>query len=410
MSPSISAAIETSRQQELVRRLRSQTRGVENVVHLNNAGASLPPDRVLAAVKRHLDLEAAIGGYEAAAAAEADLSRFYEAAADFIGGKPHEVAFAENATRAWDMVFYAFPWRSGDRIITCQAEYGSNYLAFLQIARKFGVEIDVVPNDGAGQVSLDALERSVNDTVRLIAITHVPTNGGLVNPAAAVGRIAKARDIPFLLDSCQSIGQLKIDVAAIGCDMLVATGRKFLRGPRGTGFLWIREAWLDALDPPFLDIRSARCASLDTYVVEPTARRFECWESYVAGKIGLGAAIEYAAELGVDWIEERVCSLASSLRAKLASIPGVALHDLGVNRCGIVSFTVDGATAKDIVSRLRAKLVNVSYSEPEATPVDSSRRSLTGLVRASVHYFNIESEIDGFCSEIEALARGGGLD
>src|SRR4051812_48286725 len=236
-----------------IQRLRAETPGATSRVHLNNAGAGLMPAAVLDAMIGYLSREAEIGGYEAADEAVASLDGVYDSVARLIGASRDEIALTENATVAWQMAFYALPLRSGDRILTARAEYAANYVALLQVARRTGASIEVIPDDADGVLDPQALERMIDQRVRLIAITWVPTNGGLVNPAAAVGRIARAHGIPYLLDACQAVGQMPVDVTALGCDMLSATGRKFLRGPRGTGFLYVRRALLRQLEPPVID-------------------------------------------------------------------------------------------------------------------------------------------------------------
>ncbi|WP_437678308.1 aminotransferase class V-fold PLP-dependent enzyme [Sorangium sp. So ce131] len=382
--------------------LRRDTPACASFVHFNNAGASLPPAVVVDTVVEHLRREAAVGGYEAEEEAHARLEAVYGAIARLIHADPDEIALVENATRGWDMAFYALRFRPGDRILTARAEYASNYIAFLQVARRTGAEIVPVPSDESGALSLSELDRLLDERVKLIAVTHVPTNGGLVNPAEAIGRRARAAGVPFLLDACQSVGQLPVDVEAIGCDMLSATGRKYLRGPRGTGFLYVRRALLDRLEPPFLDLRAATWTAPDQYTVRPDARRFENWESYVAGRLGLGAAVEYALKLGLPAIRDRVCALAERLRAGLAELPGVAVRDLGEQRCGIVSFTKAGEHAAAVKARLGAQAIHVSVSTVGGTRLDFEARGLPDLVRASVHYYNDEAEIDRFLGALAA--------
>ena len=384
--------------------LRAQTPGCANVTHFNNAGASLPTRKVTGAVIDHLHLESDIGGYEAAAKAADTLENVYHATAKLLNGKPSEIAFIENATRAWDMAFYAFDWRKGDRILTSVAEYGSNYIAYLQVAKKFGVTINVVPNDNSGALDPNALAAMIDDNVRLISVTHVPTNGGLVNPAAAIGRVAKAHNIPYLLDACQSVGQMPLDVQEIGCDMLTATGRKYLRGPRGTGFLWIRDSLIETLEPPFLDVLSAKWVAEDRYEIRTDARRFENWECHFAGKIGLGVAIDEALALGLTPIYDRIQFLSSSLRDKLTAIPSITVRDIGQDQCGIVTFTMENIAPDAIKAAMAADRINVSVSRQSSTYLDMTARGLDRVVRASVHYYNTEAEIDRLCNQLTDLA------
>ena len=386
-------------------RVRQDTPGCKNVVHFNNAGAALMPTQVLDAVKTHLDLEAHIGAYEAAERAAESVEHSYSAIANLIGCDQDELAIVENATRAWDMAFYSMRFEPGDRILTGRAEYASNYIAFLQAAKNTGVRIDVVPDDEAGQISVGALEAMIDGRVRLIALTHVPTNGGLVNPAEEVGRVASAAGIPFLLDACQSAGQMPTYVRKIKCDMFSATGRKYLRGPRGTGFLYVRREMIEELEPPLLDLHAAKWLAPDRYEIRKDARRFENWETNYAGKIGLGKAVDYALALGIEAIWDRVHRLANLLRSQLSEIPGLVVRDLGVVRCGIVSFTVKGHDPHELRRKLLDQNFNVWVSPSEFTLLDMGDRNLSKLVRASIHYYNSEEEVDRFCRALQSLVR-----
>jgi len=386
-----------------VERARRETPGCRTRLHFNNAGAGLLPQPVLERVVEHLNLEAAIGGYEAAAKHAAGIEHCYTALAGLLNCRPDEIAVVENATRAWDAAFYAMAFEPGDRILTAGAEYASNYIAYLQVAKRTGVVIDVIPDDRDGQLDVHALRQMIDERVKLISITHVPTNGGLVNPAAEVGAVAREAGVPFLLDACQSVGQMAIDVEAIGCDMLSATGRKYVRGPRGTGFLYVRASMLERLEPPMLDLHAASWIGRDEYRIRPDARRFENWETNVAGKIGLGVAVDYATGWGLETIGRRVDCLAALLRRELGRIRRVTIRDLGRRRCGIVTFTVDGKEAEWIRRKLAERGINVSVSRRGSTLLDMDRRRLDEVVRASVHYYNTEEEVGRFCESLESI-------
>jgi len=396
-----------------VARARADTPGCAVVAHLNHAGCSLAPRPVLEAQTEWLQAEALTGGYELADDRADARSTTYAEVAALVGAAPGEIALVENATFAWHQAFWSLGLRPGDRVLTANAEYASGFVSMLQARARLGVRIEVIPDDEHGQVSVDALARMLDDDragpVGLVALTHVPTNGGLVNPVEEVGRLTRAAGVPYLLDGCQSVGQMAVDVEAIGCDLLTASGRKFLRAPRGTGFLYARRSLLDRTDPApvepaFLDLLGAEWEAPDRYEVRADARRFESWERNEAAVAGLRAAVAYARSWGLAAIGERVTALAADLRARLGALPGVAVHDRGERQCGIVTFTHDRVPADVAARAARAAGVNVSVSHPSSTRLDAENRHLPPLVRASVHYVTTDDELDRLTAVVAGLA------
>jgi selenocysteine lyase/cysteine desulfurase len=384
--------------------VRADTPGVNHVAHLNNAGSALPPRQVHEAVVDHLQREAEIGGYEAARERRDRWEHTYDAIARLLNADRDEIAVIENATRAWDMAFYAFPFRPGDRILTGRAEYASNWIALKQVADRTGASIEVVPDDEHGQIDVAALESALDDDVKLVSLVHVPTQSGLVNPAEEVGRVTRAAGVPLLLDACQSAGQLPLDVEALGCDVLSGTGRKFLRGPRGTGFLYVRRGLIERLEPPLLDMRAADWLPDGTYRIRSDARRFENWETYYAGKVGLGVAVDYALELGIDAIRDRIVELAERLRAELREVDGVTLLDRGTVLAATVTFTVEGVTPDAVQRHLEERGVNVSTMEASSAQLDYGPRGIDEAVRSSVHYYNDDSDLDRLVEGVKEIA------
>ncbi len=386
--------------------LRSDTPGVAHRVHLNNAGAGLMPRPVLDAMLAYLTREAEIGGYEAAAEAAGALDGVYDSVARLLGAERDEIALTENATVAWQIAFYALAFRPGDRILTARAEYAANYVAFLQVARRTGAVIEVIPDDPDGVLDPEALAGMIDGRVKLIAITWVPTNGGLRNPAAAVGRIARAHGVTYLLDACQAVGQMPVRVDELGCDILSATGRKFLRGPRGTGFLYVRHDLLRDLEPPMIDHFAAPWIAPDRYALRPDARRFETWENNYAARLGLGRAVDYALALGLDAIEARCRALSARLRDGLRCVPGPTVHDLGPDPASIVTVSVGDRDPDAVKADLARSGYNVSVSHPSSTLLDAQARRLPALLRVSPHCYNTEDEIDRFIAALATRLAG----
>jgi cysteine desulfurase / selenocysteine lyase len=380
-----------------VDRLRADTPGCAQVTHLNNAGSALPPAIVTDTVVAHLRREEAIGGYEAHAEAADRIEAARASAARLVGARPDQLALHESATAAWMRaltgVAFTRPLGAGDRMLVSSAEYASNVLPLMQLAASTGARLEFIPDGDDGCVDVAAAADLLDDDVALVAITHCPSQNGLVNDVAGIGAHLAGSEAWYIVDACQSVGQVPVDAQDIGADFLSATGRKFLRGPRGTGFLFVSDRALDGLEPFPLDLHSATWTP-EGYDLAPDARRFEYWERSYATLLGLGAAIDYALDCGIDALAERIGALAEYARSELAGTPGVHVHDRGHRRSGIVTLTKDGIDAADLAARIRADGVNVSVSTPENARHDFDAHRLGGLVRVSPHAYNIADEID----------------
>lgn len=391
---------------DVVERTRAETPAVAGLVHLNHAGASLCPEPVLDVVVSHLRLEAEIGGYEAADREAGRIEGVRASLGRLVGAAPDEVAVVDSATRAWHLALGALPLQPGDTVLVSRPEYVANVLGLLWARDRRGIRLEQLPDGPDGAVDPAATaDRLARGDVAAVALSWVPSQGGLVQPAAEVGAACRAAGVPYLLDACQAVGQLQVDVEALGCDALAATGRKFLRAPRGTGFLYVRRSFLKRLDPQPWDARSTVWTGPDSYEPAPGAQRFETFEQPVAAVLGLGAAADYALELGPLLIEERVVALGAALRGRLAAVLGVEVHDQGTQRCGIVTFTVDGVPAAEVAAHLRAHRVNTSVASLAHAQVDFGGRGLDAAVRASVHYLTVEAELDR-CAELVAGLAG----
>ncbi|MFD4431016.1 aminotransferase class V-fold PLP-dependent enzyme [Nocardia sp. NPDC058497] len=386
--------------------IRATTPGLATgQVFLDSAGSSLPPRVVTDTVIGHLHREAEIGGYRAANARLDDLAAVKTSIATLIGATADTIALSDSATRSWADFAYSLPLRPGDRILISGADYASNAIAALQRAKQTGAVVEHIPSDDTGRLDTDALAAMLDERVRLVSLQHAPTNGGLVNPVAEATRIAHEAGALVLLDACQSIGQLPIDVAALGVDALSATGRKWLRGPRGTGFLYVRRELAQTMEPARLDLHSAEWVSESEYRLAPDASRFEFWECDVAARLGLGAAVDYLLTLGPDEVYAAVAERAAYLRKTLPELPGVTVRDLGTEHSGIVSFTAENHNPLHLRDRLADHAVTVTVSHASSTLLDMTARTLPAIVRASPHYFVTTEDLDRFVAILADITR-----
>jgi selenocysteine lyase/cysteine desulfurase len=389
-----------------IARLRADTPGCAVSAHFNHSGASLPTQATLAAMTEHLQREALHGGMEAAVAAATQVQDARVDAATLLGAAPEEVAFMTSGSAAFGLVFAALPrLAAGDRILVGRHEWGGNLGTMLRAAAKAGASVEAIACRDDGSVDPEALSRMIDERVRLVALTWLPANGGLINDAAAIGRVTRAAGVPYLIDAGQALGQVQVDVATLGCDMLKGACRKYLRGPRGTALLYVRKAFLPRLEPAFLDVQSAPWVDGGP-VPRQDARVFETVETSIALQLGLGAALRQALALGVPAIRARIMLLADDLRARLGDIRGVTVRDLGTERSGLVSFTVEGQGAQDVRARLAREKITVGANGVPYTPLDMTARKLTEIVRASVSYINTEEEIARLAAAVAQIAHG----
>lgn len=386
--------------------LRARTPGAQTTTHFNHGGASLPSAATLEAIRAHLWLEATKGPMEAGVSGRVQSERARTLAARLLNAQPSEIALTTGNSPGWAAAFAALgAWQTGDRILVGRHEWGGNLSAMRLAAQRDGASVEVIPSDASGAVDPQALEAMLDDRVRLIALTWLPANGGLINPAAAIGRIARRHDIPYFIDGAQAVGQLPVDVVEVGCDVLTGPGRKALRGPRGTGFLYVRQAFLSRLTPVLIDYRSAPPNEAGLPVLRDDATRFELSEASLALHCGLANALEEALEIGIDTIRMQIDAIAQSLRERLAELPGVTVLDLGVERSGLVAFNVAGLDALTVQKSLAAQGVTIGSNGVPYTPLDMEPRGLKQIARASVSYLTTEAEIDRLLNGIRALLR-----
>jgi selenocysteine lyase/cysteine desulfurase len=384
---------------------RRDTPGCRDRIHLNNAGAALMPQPVLRALTQHLEREAAIGGYEAADEAEPRVRETYELIGRVVGAPARNVAIVENATVAFNQAISAFDFHPGDRIVTTRTDYPSNQLAYLSLARRMGVETVRADDLPEGGVDPESLRRLAGDPrTRLVALSWVPTNSGLVQDASAIGAVCAELGVPYLIDACQAVGQLPVDVAALRCDFLGGTARKFLRGPRGIGFLYVSDRMLErGAFPLFVDMRGADWTDPDAFRLADGARRFENWEYAYALVLGLAEAARYALDVGPPGVE-RARQLARLLRERLAQIPGVRVLDRGRERCAIVTVDVKGKDAAQVKLDLRKRGINTSSADRQSGVLDMDEKGARTALRFSPHYYNTEDELDTAAAALADLA------
>lgn len=386
-----------------IEKLRRETPGAKYVTHFDNAGAALPCHDTVQVVTNYINKEARTGGYAMQFANEASFQKFYSNAAQLINCRPDEISLTIGASDAQAKILYSFPFKRGDVVVTTEIEYSNNFMNLLNLKKQKGIKIRVIKNEKDCSFDLEKFENAIDDKVKLIAATHIPTSSGQIAPVEAIGKIAKKYKIPYLLDACQSIGHCPVDVQKIGCDFATATSRKYLRGPRGLGFLFVKKSAMQMLTPPTVESWFATWQSKTAYEVERTNKMFEGFEKPYSNIVGLATAIDYQNQLGIEATWERIQMLSKLLRLKLNSLKSVKIVDPKVNLSGIVTFVKKGVDCEKIHQNLAAQKINVSVTRPFSSLIDMKKRKLNEAIRASVHYYNTKEEIDKLVEAIDSI-------
>jgi selenocysteine lyase/cysteine desulfurase len=388
-----------------IEQIRSETPGCEERIHLNNAGSALMPKPVVRAIQDHITLESRIGGYEAAAARHDAIQAAYQSVAELVGSQPANIACTENATASFIQALSSIPFERDDVILTTRNDYASNQIQFLSLQRRMGVRVLRAPDRIEGGVDVQAMAELIRrHHPKLVSVSHVPTNSGLVQDVSAVGVVCREEEVLYIVDACQSVGQMPVDVRELGCDFLTASSRKYLRGPRGAGFLYVSDRVLKQdFEPLFIDMRGAGWVAENGYRAMQDAKRFENWEFAWALVLAMGEAARYAMAVGLEQIRDRVWALSTRLRESLQRLDRVRVLDHGTELCGIVSAWVDGWDPADLVIALRDRRINTWSQSRVSAVIDYDEKGVTASLRLSPHYYNSEEEIDQTVSAIREL-------
>lgn len=390
---------------------RARTLGTSTRRYFNAAGAGLMSDGVMSAIVGHLRTEQEIGSYEAANLVAPRIEQAYEDAAELLRCDADEIAFHDAATTGLRVVFDALRLGAGDTVVAPRSSYVSQALRLLSMQRHDGVTLKIIENAPDGRMDLAELEDVLAGTPNaVISAVHVPTSSGLVEPVAEIGVLARRYGARYVLDATQSVGQIDIDVRQIGCDVLVATGRKFLRGPRGTAFTFVRRGFLDGIAPWAPDVRASVWNDSSAWTTTPGARCLETWEAAIAGRVGLGVALREALDRGMSATESHIGLAAARLRERLGAIEGVTIADPPAATAGIVTFVVAGLASRDVSAELRARAIDTIAIPASHAQWDLGERGLDAVVRASAHVYNDESDFDilvAAVAEISAAASRG---
>lgn len=384
-------------------RIRRDTPGLKGRLNLDNAGSSFMATPVIERMKAALEQDVLLGGYVAQEQQQNELDDIYPTLAALFGGLATDYAVVGSAVDGWTKAFYSLPLELGDNIVTAYTEYCANYVAYLQLKEKRGVEIRVARMAAEGGVDLEHLESLVDANTKLISITHMPSSSGEIVDVAAVGRIARKHDILFQLDACQSAGHIPLNVNDLGCDIMTGTARKFLRGPRGIGFLYVNERARQKMEPIVLTNQSAAWVQSDKYDLRSDTRVFEAWERSVVNQLGFKAALDYYQNIGVKEAGHTLLNVADYLRSGLAVKSNVSMTCPHSARSAIITFNLTGLSPEDVKMRMEGHGISTQIASVNHTRLDLEARQIDKAVRVSPHYYTTSEDVDRFLDVLDQI-------
>lgn len=367
--------------------------------YLNNAGSSLMSHETINSVIDHLSLECRVGGYRAASMCELQIEDFYGLAAKLVGAPSSTcIAFMDSASRAWNMALYGLPLCDGDEIVTLSSEFGTNLVSIFHFASKVGAKVTVLECDPSGFFDMSELRKCLERGARLIAISHVAAHASIVNPVEEIGKLVAQFEALYLVDGCQAAGQMDIDVVEIGCHAYTATGRKWLRGPRGTGFLYVKESSL--ISPLYVDLASADLAfgndgKPSGVTIGSDARRFELWERSIASMIGLKVALSQYLALDQNDVHARMRTASLDLRKCISANSNLKLIGNEASNSSIVGFYTLDPSREDALKRaFEDAEIQISTMGDWDCPMHFPKNGAGSIFRLSPHYYTEHDTVD----------------
>ena len=362
-----------------------------NFINFNNAGASLLEQSTENEISKYLKLETKISGYYIEQEKKEILNNFYFNAAKLLNCKPKEISFLQSSTYGWNLFISSLTTKKKSNVVIFDNEYGSNYISLIN--NNFNVRVSKLKENG--QVSFEDLRKKIDRYTALVAVCHIASQCGNIIDVEKLGRFIKNinSNIIFLIDACQSAGHLKLNVKKNMCDALVCSGRKYLRGPRGTGLIFIKDSIQKNITPKIIDTTKSKIIGRNLSIFNKE-NIFETFEYSPSLKIGLSKAIEKYNKLGHKKIELKIKNLSKYFRKKISSNPYVIVHENEKLISGINTFSIKGKGSHDIYSFLKQKKMITSVSTFQTSTHYFKKKKFNDVVRVSFHYFNKKKEVD----------------